>query len=55
MTAFTTTIPATFHVSLYSVHRWKDKLSQESDGAFFKEEARHERSHKLLPKVLERI
>jgi transposase len=45
----------TFHVSTDSVRRWKKKLSEEGDGAFFKEEPRHGRSHKLLPKVLDRI
>ena len=48
-------IAGTFHVSLDSVRRWKDKLYQEGDGAFFNQEARHGRSHKLLPEVLERI
>ncbi len=45
----------TFHVSTDSVRRWKKKLSEEGDGAFFKEESRHGRSHKLLPTVLDRI
>lgn len=44
-----------FHVSTDSVRRWKKKLSEEGDGAFFKEESRHGRSHKLLPGVLDRI
>lgn len=44
-----------FHVSTDSVRRWKKKLSEEGDGAFFKEESRHGRSHKLLPAVLDRI
>lgn len=48
-------IADTFHVSTDSVRRWKKKLSEEGDGAFFKEESRHGRSHKLLPDVLERI
>lgn len=48
-------IADTFHVSTDSVRRWKKKLLEEGDGAFFKEEARHGRSHKLLPNVLERI
>jgi hypothetical protein len=33
-------IAGTFHVSLDSVRRWKDKLYQEGDGAFFNQEAR---------------
>ena len=45
----------TFHVSVDSVRRWKKKLSEEGDAAFFKEESRHGRSHKLLPTVLDRI
>ena len=45
----------TFHVSIDSVGRWKKKLSEEGEAAFFKEESRHGRSHKLLPDVLERI
>jgi len=48
-------IADTFHVSTDSVRRWKKKLSEEGDGAFFKEESRHGRSHKLLPPVLARI
>jgi transposase len=48
-------IADTFHVSTDSVRRWKKKLSEEGDGAFFKEESRHGRSHKLLPQVLGRI
>jgi len=48
-------ITDTFHVSTDSVRRWKNKLLEEGDGAFFKEESRHGRSHKLLPGVLERI
>lgn len=48
-------IADTFHVSTDSVRRWKKKLSEEGDGAFFKEESRHGRSHKLLPDVLDRI
>ncbi|MBU0488678.1 MAG: hypothetical protein KKA07_10810 [Bacteroidetes bacterium] len=44
-----------FHVSIDSVRRWKRKLTEEGDGAFFKEESRHGRSHKLLPNVLDRI
>jgi len=45
----------TFHVSHDSVRRWKKKLSEEGEGAFFREESRHGRSHKLLPDVLDRI
>lgn len=48
-------IAGTFHVSLDSVRRWKDKLYQEGDRAFFNDQTRHGRSHKLLPNVLERI
>ena len=48
-------IADTFHVSTDSVSRWKKKLCEEGEGAFFKEESRHGRSHKLLPDVLDRI
>lgn len=48
-------IADTFHVSTDSVRRWKKKLSEEGEGAFFKEESRHGRSYKLLPNVLDRI
>lgn len=48
-------IADTFHVSTDSVRRWKKKLSEEGDVAFFKEESRHGRSHELLPQVLDRI
>lgn len=44
-----------FHVSTDSVRRWKKKLSEEGEAAFFKEESRHGRSYKLLPDVLLRI
>lgn len=44
-----------FHVSIDSVARWKKKLFEEGEASFFNEEARHGRSHKLLPDVLERI
>jgi hypothetical protein len=44
-----------FHVSVDSVSRWKKKLSDEGEEAFFKPETRHGRSHKLLPDVLDRI
>ena len=45
----------TFGVSVDSVARWKKRLSEQGEKAFFKEEARHGRSHKLLPDVLDRI
>jgi hypothetical protein len=45
----------TFHVSADSVRRWKNRLADEGEKAFFKPEARHGRSHKLLPEVLDRI
>jgi len=48
-------IADTFHVSTDSVRRWKQKLSEEGEVAFFKEESRHGRSYKLLPDVLDRI
>lgn len=48
-------ITDTFHVSTDSVRRWKKKLSEEGEGAFFKEESRHGQSYKLLPNVLDRI
>lgn len=44
-----------FHVSTDSVRRWKKKLSEDGEVAFFTQEYRHGRSHKLLPDVLERI
>ena len=44
-----------FHVSTDSVRRWKKRLSEEGEEAFFKEENRHGRSHKLLPDMLNRI
>ena len=44
-----------FHVSADSVRRWKKRLSEEGEKVFFKPEARHGRSHKLLPDVLDRI
>jgi transposase len=44
-----------FHVSVDSVSRWKKKLSEEGEKAFFKLETLHNRSHKLLPHVLDRI
>lgn len=48
-------IADTFHVSIDSVARWKKKLSEEGEASFFNDEARHGRSHKLLPDVLDRI
>lgn len=45
----------TFHVSTDSVRRWKKKLWEEGEEAFFTKESRHGRSHKLLPDVLDRI
>ena len=45
----------TFHVSTDSVSRWRKKLSEEGEKAFFQQELRHGRSHKLLPAVLNRI
>lgn len=45
----------TFNVSVDSVSRWKKRLSEQGEKSFFKEEARHGRSHKLLPDVLDRI
>lgn len=44
-----------FHVSVDSVSRWKKRLSEEGEKAFFKPETRHGRSHKLLPHVMDRI
>jgi hypothetical protein len=44
-----------FHVSGDSVRRWKKKLSEEGESAFFMPENRHGYSHKLLPDVLARI
>lgn len=44
-----------FHVSGDSVRRWKKKLSEEGESAFFMPENRHGHSHKLLPSVLDRI
>jgi transposase len=48
-------IADTFQVSIDSVARWKKKLFEEGEASFFTEEARHGRSHKLLPDVLARI
>lgn len=44
-----------FLVSTDSVRRWKKKLSEEGEKAFFTPETRHGYSHKLLPNVLVRI
>ena len=45
-----------FHVSPDSVRRWKEKLSEEGESAFFGgSEGRHGHSSKLLPSVLARI
>ena len=44
-----------FHVSPDSVRRWKKKLIEEGEGAFFGQENRQGRSHKLLPDVLKKI
>lgn len=45
-----------FHVSHDSVRRWKKKLTEGGESAFFGiSEARHGHSSKLLPDVLERI
>jgi len=44
-----------FQVSTDSVRRWKKRLKEEGEEAFFGEEKRHGRSHKLVPEVLERI
>jgi transposase len=44
-----------FHVSGDSVRRWKKKMSEEGDHAFFMPENRHGHSHKLLPSVLDRM
>jgi transposase len=45
-----------FHVSVDSVRRWKKKLSEEGESAFFGVvESRHGHSSKLFPEVLKRI
>lgn len=44
-----------FHVSTDSVRRWKKKLSQVGEAAFFSPVIAHSSSHKLLPDVLVRI
>lgn len=48
-------IERVFHVSTDSVRRWKKKLSECGESAFFSPVVRHSTSHKLLPDVLERI
>ena len=48
-------IARTFHVSPQSVKRYKKILSEQGDEAFFREDLRRGRSHKLLPDVLKRI
>ena len=48
-------IVRTFHVSTDSVRRWKKKLIEQGESAFFSEDKRHGHSHKLLPHVLKRI
>ena len=48
-------IVKTFHVSTDSVRRWKKKLSEQGEAAFFGEEKRHGHSHALLPDVVKRI
>lgn len=44
-----------FHVSGDSVRRWKKKLMEEGETAFFKEENRQGHCYKLMPEVLTRI
>ncbi|MCK5281431.1 MAG: hypothetical protein KAQ62_10605 [Cyclobacteriaceae bacterium] len=48
-------IERTFHVSADSIRRWKKRLQDEGEEAFFNEDKRHGRSHKLLPDMLTRI
>ncbi len=48
-------IARTFHVSDQSVKRYKKKLSEKGEEAFFREDLRKGRSHKLLPDVVKRI
>jgi len=50
-----TDIVRVFHVPTDSVRRWKKKLSEEGEEAFFNKDKRHGRSHKLLPEMLDRI
>ncbi len=44
-----------FHVSVDSVRRWKKKLSEHGEAAFFSPVISHSSTHKLLPDVLVRI
>lgn len=44
-----------FHVSGDSVRRWKKKLIEEGEAAFFKAENRQGHCYKLMPEVLTRI
>ncbi len=48
-------IERVFQVSTDSVRRWKKKLSEVGESAFFSPAIAHGSSHKLLPEVLERI
>ena len=48
-------IERVFHVSTDSVRRWKKKLSEVGEAAFFSPVIAHSSSHKLLPDVLLRI
>ncbi len=48
-------IERVFHVSTDSVRRWKKKLSELGESAFFSPVIAHSSSHKLLPDVLLRI
>jgi len=48
-------IERVFHVSTDSVRRWKKKLSEVGESAFFSPVIAHSSSHKLLPDVLLRI
>ena len=48
-------IARVFHVSADSVRRNKKLLSEQGEEAFFREDLRKGKSHKLLPDVLERI
>ncbi len=48
-------IARVFHVSTDSVRRYKKILSDQGEEAFFRQDLRKGKSHKLLPDVLERI
>lgn len=48
-------IARVFHVSTDSVRRWKNKLSEVGESAFFSASISHSSAHKLLPDVLARI